>query len=92
MGICIDNKSHLNENHVYLLPSVKDKLLITLCLEIPCKHEFGFIILPVTVLRILKNGYEKSTKIYLIGIIGPVKAVKTILKVILSLFTVLTIL
>ena len=36
MGICIENKSSLKENLTYLLPSVRAKLLITVCLEIPC--------------------------------------------------------
>ena len=36
MGICIDNKLCLKENLTYLLPSVRVKLLITVCLEIPC--------------------------------------------------------
>ena len=36
MCICIDNKSCLKENLTYLLPSVRAKLLITVCLEIPC--------------------------------------------------------
>ena len=37
MGICIDNKSCLKENLIYILPSVRAELLITLCLEIPCR-------------------------------------------------------
>ena len=38
MAVCIDNKSCLKENLTYRLPSVRAKLLITLCLEIPCMY------------------------------------------------------
>ena len=47
MGICIENKSSLKENLTCLLPSVRAKLLITVCLEIPCTLPiFGKVSLP----------------------------------------------
>ena len=40
MSICIDNKSCLKEYLTSLLPSVKAKLLCTVCLETPCNNYF----------------------------------------------------
>ena len=61
MGICIDNKSYLKESHAYLLPSVRDKLLITLCLEIPC--------MLCTVMYVVTSGHH-ITKFYNIKFFG----------------------
>ena len=67
MGICIENKSSLKENLTYLLPSVRAKLLITVCLEIPCTISKTKI-MKKNSLKLKIQGHQKQTGYICVGV------------------------